>query len=85
MPLMKTILPILDDVLNLRGAALAFTADTKLRGAIPQLDSMAVVSLVSALEEQLGIEFPEEELSGAIFESVGSLLACLQRINGHAD
>lgn len=62
MSITESVLIILDVELNLQGKALLFTKDTKLRGNLPQLDSMAVVSLVTALEEQLGFEFPEEQL-----------------------
>lgn len=77
MSVFETVLKVLDSELNLRGKALAFTADTKLRGSLPQLDSMAIVSVVAALEEQLGFEFPEDQLDGAIFETVGTLVACV--------
>ena len=80
MHLLETVLQILDRELNLQGKALAFTEDTKLRGSLPQLDSMAIVSVISALEEQLGFEFPEDELDGAIFETVGTLLEVLSRL-----
>lgn len=84
MDTIQIVLPILDEVLNLRGAALDFTRETKLRGAIPQLDSMAVVSLLAALEEQLGVEIPESQLDGSIFETVGTLVSCIERVTGQA-
>lgn len=68
------LLAILDDVLSLEGRAKAFDADTALLGAIPELDSMAVVSLITALEEQFGIVVEDDEIDGATFASVGSLL-----------
>lgn len=74
MDITETILRILDRDLNLQGTALAFTHDTKLRGNLPQLDSMAIVSLITSLEEELGFEFPDEQLDGAIFETVGTLV-----------
>ena len=77
MSALVAVLKILDRELNLQGKALTFTHETKLRGSLPQLDSMAIVSVVSALEEQLGFEFPEEQLDGAIFESVGTLVDCV--------
>lgn len=77
MKILQSVLQILDGELHLRGAALAFTTDTKLRGSLPQLDSMAIVSVITALEEQLGFEFPEDRLDGAIFETVGSLVDCV--------
>ena len=73
------LLSVLDDVLNLGGKAQRYDLDTKLRGSVPQLDSMAVVSLV-ALEEQFGVEFPENKLDGAVFETVGSLFATVSTL-----
>lgn len=68
------LLAILDDVLSLEGRAKDFSVDTALLGAIPELDSMAVVSLITALEEQFGIVVDDDEIDGATFATVGSLL-----------
>lgn len=70
----KEVLQTLDEVLSLNGRALAFTRDTPLLGAIPELDSMAVVALITALEERLGVSLPDDELDGSTFASVGSLI-----------
>lgn len=80
MSVLESVVKILDRELNLQGKALAFTEETRLRGSLPQLDSMAIVSVVSALEEQLGFEFPEDQLDGAIFETVGTLVDCVTRL-----
>ena len=80
MSVLETVLRVLDRELYLQGRALEFTEDSLLRGSLPQLDSMAIVNLVAALEEQLGFEFPEEQLDGAIFESVGTLVACVDSL-----
>lgn len=69
------VLRILDDVLSLEGRALQFSAATPLLGAVPELDSMAVVSLITALEEQLGISVDDDEIDGDVFATVGSLTA----------
>lgn len=69
------LLVILDDVLSLEGRAQSFTADTALLGAIPELDSMAVVSLITALEEQFGIVVDDDEIDGSTFATVGALSA----------
>lgn len=74
------LLVILDQSMNLRGAGLSFVSDTKLRGSLPQLDSMAVVAIITAIEEQFGIEFPEDALEGATFETVGTLAECIDRL-----
>ena len=70
----KETLEILDEILSLNGRALAFTNDTPLLGAIPELDSMAVVSLITALEERLGHAVADDEIDGATFATVGSLV-----------
>ena len=63
----------LDEVLSLGGRATTFTRDTPLLGAIPELDSMAVVSLLTALEERFGISIDDDDLDGSTFATVGSL------------
>ena len=67
------VLDMLDDVLSLGGRARAFDASTQLLGALPELDSMAVVSLINAMEERFGIAVNDDEISGDTFASVGSL------------
>lgn len=64
---------ILDATLSLGGRSAAFTPGTPLLGALPELDSMAVVSLITALEEHFGIVLPDDELDAAVFATVGSL------------
>ncbi len=70
----QEVLRVLDEVLSLNGRAMAFTRDTPLLGAIAELDSMAVVSLITTLEEQLGISVDDDEISGDTFATVGSLV-----------
>jgi acyl carrier protein len=68
------VLRTLDDVLSLGGRAMAFTRDTALLGAVPELDSMAVVTLITSLEERFGITIDDDDIDGATFGSVGSLV-----------
>lgn len=72
------VLSILDEVLSLQGRAAGFTPDTLLLGAIPELDSMAVVALITTLEERFGFAVDDDEIDGAVFASVGSLLEFVQ-------
>ena len=64
---------VIDEVLSLNGRAAAFTRDTPLLGAIPELDSMAVVTLITSLEEQFGLTVDDDDLDGSTFATVGSL------------
>ena len=67
------VIRILDEVLSLGGRSSSFTRATPLFGALPEFDSMAVVSLITTLEEQLGLMVDDDEISGDIFATVGSL------------
>lgn len=66
---------ILDEVLSLEGRASSFTDSTPLLGAIPELDSMAVVALITTLEDRFGIAVDDDEIDGSTFATVGSLTA----------
>jgi acyl carrier protein len=72
------VLSILDEVLSLKGRGSAFTLETPLLGAIPELDSMAVVALITTLEERFGFMVDDDEIDGAVFTSVGTLVDFVQ-------
>lgn len=74
MDIQTDVLSMLDDVLALGGRAMGFTSDTDLLGALPELDSMAVVTLINTMEERFGISVGDDEISGETFGSVGSLV-----------
>jgi acyl carrier protein len=67
------VLGTLDTTLNLGGRTSAFDAATPLLGALPELDSMGVVALITALEERFGICIDDDEISGDTFSTVASL------------
>ena len=67
------VLRILDEVLSLGGRVMTDDAATPLLGAVPELDSMAIVTLISTLEERFGILVDDDEISGDTFATLGSL------------
>lgn len=73
MNVQEEVLLTLDDVLSMGGRAHAFTRDTPLLGAVPELDSMAVVTLITTLEERFGIVVNDDAIDGGTFATVGSL------------
>lgn len=73
MDVLKEVLRAIDDVLSLQGRALSFDRDTHLLGAIPELDSMAVVSMITTLEERFDIVIDDDEIDGSTFATVGSV------------
>ena len=72
------VLSILEEVLSLKGRVDTFTLETPLLGAIPELDSMAVVALITMLEERFGFVVDDDEIDGAAFTSVGTLVDFVQ-------
>jgi acyl carrier protein len=66
---------MLDSVLSLKGRAVTFKDDTRLLGGLPELDSMAVASVLTSLEERFGFTIHDDEIDGSTFETVGSLVA----------
>lgn len=74
-----TVLRVLDDALNLQGRALTFKPSTPLLGALPELDSMAVLALITGLENQFGVAFQDDQLDAAAFATVGSLTALVEQ------
>lgn len=73
MQVIPEILAILDEVLSLGGRSASFDRDTRLLGAIPELDSMAVVTLITTLEDRFGITVDDDDIDGDTFASVGAL------------
>ncbi|MBK6790769.1 MAG: acyl carrier protein [Betaproteobacteria bacterium] len=71
---LREVLLVLDETLSLGGRGMQMTRDTHLLGAIPELDSMAVVTVITRLEEQFGIVVDDDDIDGATFATVGSLV-----------
>jgi acyl carrier protein len=70
-----TVKQILIDVLNLGKTGQTMNAESHLLGAYPELDSMAVISLISRLEEHFGFDVEDDEINGQVFETLGTLSA----------
>ena len=64
---------ILGEVLKLGGKTRQFDADTALFGAIAEFDSRAAVTVMTMLEDRFGIIFEDDEVTGDVFETIGSL------------
>jgi acyl carrier protein len=71
---LEDIKTILGDVLALGERKDSLTADSGLMGSIPEFDSMAVVNVLTALEEHFGITIDDDEISASTFETVGTLV-----------
>ena len=64
---------VVGDALQLGARAKTMDASTALLGALPELDSMAVVNVITALEEHFGIVVADDEIGADTFATLGSL------------
>jgi len=65
---------ILRDTLQLGERAARLKPASGLLGALPELDSMAVVTVITALEDQFGFVVADDEISAETFATFGSLV-----------
>ena len=48
--------------------------ETEILGAIPEFDSMAIVTVLTMVEENYGIMIEDDEVGAEVFETLGSLV-----------
>ena len=72
--MLNNIREILRNTLQLGGRADQLTAESPLLGAISEFDSMAVVTVLTMIEDEFGIEIDDDDVTADIFESVGKLV-----------
>lgn len=73
------VVAVLTDALSLGQRAREFDASTPLLGSIPELDSMAVVNVITSLEERFGFSITDDEISADTFATVGTLCDFVSR------
>jgi acyl carrier protein len=74
MPLLDDVVRILASTLQLGEQAAGINDTTPLLGNMPEFDSMAVVAVITALEEAFGFVVEDDEIDASVFETVGTLV-----------
>lgn len=70
-----TVRAVLGDTLGLSAERIAaFSSETALFGALPELDSMAVAGVLTELEDRLGILIEDDEVDGEMLATFGDLV-----------
>jgi len=72
-PLFHTVRQIILDTLDLPGPAKRFGPESGLFGEIPELDSMGVVLLLTALEDRFDIQLSDDEIDAEWFATFGTV------------
>lgn len=70
---MDSVREVLISSLELQQTPADLQPDTPLFGALPELDSLGVLALVTDLEERFDITVDDEEFGADLFETVGTL------------
>ncbi|GDX60890.1 MAG: acyl carrier protein [Nitrosospira sp.] len=70
---------VLSDVLSLGDRKDFLEKDSILLGNIPELDSMAVVGVIAALEKRFGITVDAGEISAKTFQTLGGLTQFIEQ------
>jgi acyl carrier protein len=64
---------VLDEALFLNGRAKQWSDQMSLLGNVPELDSMAVMNVVSAIEINFGIFVEDDDINADVFATIESL------------
>lgn len=69
---------LLDRTLSLNGRGLTLSEDAELLGSLPELDSVGVIAVITALEERFGFTVEDDEISADTFASMAALIEYVQ-------
>ena len=64
---------ILESAVGKRSVPANLGDATPLLGAIPELDSMAVVGVLTQIQDDFGVQIDDDEVSADIFQTFGDL------------
>lgn len=67
------VIAVVVETLGIEDRAETLDASTPLFGSMPELDSLAVLSLATTLEDRFGFEIDDADFTGDVFETIGSL------------
>lgn len=79
MPTLTDVKNILAQTLQLGARADTLNENSPLLGAIPEIDSMAVVTILTSLEEHFGFTVEDDEINADTFATLGTLAAFVEQ------
>jgi acyl carrier protein len=72
-PVFEAVKALVVKTIGIEDRADRLTAETALLDSIPEFDSMAVLQVVLAIEEHFGVTIDTEDVTGEVFETLGTL------------
>ena len=76
--MLEQVRTVLVETLRVDSASARWSADSPLLGSVPELDSMAVINVITALEDRFGIHIEDDEVSGDLFATLGTLASFVE-------
>lgn len=70
---------LLDRVLHLDGRISSWDGSAPLLGSLPELDSLAIVGVISAIEQTFGFAIEDDEISAETLATLQSLTEFVER------
>jgi acyl carrier protein len=70
---------LLGEILQLGDRQSALDHSTGLLGSLPELDSMAVATVIAGIEDRFGFLIDDDEISAEVFRTVGTLTEFVDR------
>ena len=70
---------VLAEILQLGDRQDMLNESTALLGSLPELDSMAVATVIAGIEDRFGIFVEDDEISAEVFRTVGTLTEFVDR------
>ncbi len=70
---------LLGEVLQLGERRNQLQLSTPLLGSLPELDSMAVATVIAGMEDRFGILIEDDEIDAEVFRTVGTLTEFVDR------
>jgi acyl carrier protein len=74
-PTVEDVKAVVVETLGIEDRAATLDATTPLLGSLPELDSMAVLEIVMALQQRFDIVVEDEDVTAEVFETLASLAA----------
>lgn len=71
---------ILTETLSLGEHHPALNAASPLLGAMPELDSMSIVAVLTGIEEHFDMTIPDDEIAATHFETLGTLTSWIEHL-----
>ena len=78
MDVISGIQTVLEETLSLGQRAHQLTPDSELLGAVPELDSQAVLSVLVGIEEHFQIAIDDDDIDAEVFATLGTLAALVE-------